>query len=280
VVERDRTQEVSGEGPESMPPPAPAEALPTEVPDTIRDVSFHTAVRGYDRHEVDRYVQRVNRAIAELEIARSPQSAVRHALDRVGEQTSGILHRARETADEITHTARSEAEETTARGRAEAREIVADARVEADRLVEEAEKEDATVARAKSQASEIVAAAKKEAEQIVTRADEQVVEHRAREEQRLEQLRSQTDEEVRSLRADTDAIEEERRHLFEEIHEMAVRLEGLAASARNSVEPESVTADANSPGNGDPQPRAARDPEPATGRDPRPILEDHPSGSS
>ena len=83
--------------------------VPGNVPGDVRDVTFHTSVRGYERREVDRYVQRVNRVIAELEIARSPESAVRHALDRVGEQTSGILQRARETADEIIHTARSEA---------------------------------------------------------------------------------------------------------------------------------------------------------------------------
>src|ERR1700724_1461787 len=73
--------------------------LSRRVPADIRDVSFHTAVRGYERREVDRYVQRVNTVIAELEIAGSPEAAVRHALDRVGEQTSGILQQARETAD-------------------------------------------------------------------------------------------------------------------------------------------------------------------------------------
>src|SRR5437764_10365622 len=112
-----------------------------QVPDSVRNVSFPTAVRGYERREVDRYVQRVNRVIAELEITRSPESAVRHALDRVGEQTSGILQRARETADEIIHTARSEAEDTTARGKAGARELIEDARAEADRVVDEARRQ-------------------------------------------------------------------------------------------------------------------------------------------
>src|SRR5437588_13093580 len=112
-----------------------------QVPSEVRDVSFHTAVRGYERREVDRYVQRVNRVIAELEVTRSPETAVRHALDRVGEQTSGILQRARETADEIIHTARSEAEETVVRGAAEAREIVANAREKAESLLADAESE-------------------------------------------------------------------------------------------------------------------------------------------
>src|SRR5919199_850433 len=65
-------------------------------PPELRDPTFSSAVRGYDRHEVDRYVERVNGLIAELQISGSPRAAVRHALDRVGEQTSGILQRARE----------------------------------------------------------------------------------------------------------------------------------------------------------------------------------------
>src|SRR5437763_14372530 len=156
MVERgqQRTERASRE-----PEPAPVSPARGQVPGDVRDVSFHTAMRGYERREVDRYVQRVNRVIAELEIARSPESAVRHALDRVGEQTSGILQRARETADEIIHTARSEAEESTARARAEAGEIVDQAREEAGRIVGEAE---ATVARGRSEANEIVAEAKKE----------------------------------------------------------------------------------------------------------------------
>ena len=47
------------------------------VPTEIRNVSFPVLVRGYERAAVDAYVQRVNRAIAELEVGRSPHAAVR-----------------------------------------------------------------------------------------------------------------------------------------------------------------------------------------------------------
>src|SRR5207248_10710102 len=138
MVERgqQRTERASRE-----PEPAPVSPARGQVPGDVRDVSFHTAMRGYERREVDRYVQRVNRVIAELEIARSPESAVRHALDRAGEQTSGILQHARATADEIIHTARSEAEETVERGRADAEEIAADARTQAEAILTDAEKQ-------------------------------------------------------------------------------------------------------------------------------------------
>jgi DivIVA domain-containing protein len=232
----------------------PVSSAPSQAPSDVRDVTFHTAVRGYERREVDRYVQRVNRVIAELEIARSPESAVRHALDRIGEQTSSILQRARETADEITHTARSEAEDTTERGRAEGRELVAAARAEAEEILADADTQanermaqgdrelaarrkqaeearaeaDSTLARAQISVNEIVTNAKEEAEQIVTRADAQAIERRGREEQRLEGLRQQAQLELDALRVDRDAIVEQRRRLVEEIHELAARLEAIA----------------------------------------------------
>src|SRR3954469_691908 len=67
----------------------------------LRDVRFSAAMRGYDREEVDRYVNRVNRVIAELQITAAPESAIRHALEQVTDETKGLLERAHETADEI-----------------------------------------------------------------------------------------------------------------------------------------------------------------------------------
>ena len=84
------------------------------LPEELRDPSFPAAVRGYDRRAVDAYIQNINRVVAELQVSGSPAAAVRQALDRVGEQTSGILRRARETAEEITRTAGEEEEPTVA----------------------------------------------------------------------------------------------------------------------------------------------------------------------
>jgi DivIVA domain-containing protein len=87
---------------------------------TARDVDFPIALRGYDRAAVDQYVEEVNRAIAELEISSSPQSAIRHALEQVSEETSGLLQRAHETADEIASRSRSQAEGRLQRAEREA----------------------------------------------------------------------------------------------------------------------------------------------------------------
>ncbi|HEX2496539.1 MAG TPA: DivIVA domain-containing protein, partial [Gaiellaceae bacterium] len=104
----------------------------------VRNVSFPGSVRGYDRDAVDAYVERVNAVIAELEIGSSPKAAVRHALEQVGEQTAGILQRAREAAEEITASARQEADASTARAKAEASELVVEASTRADRAQAEA----------------------------------------------------------------------------------------------------------------------------------------------
>jgi len=112
--------------------------LPMEVPDEeiagVRDVSFPIVMRGYDRAAVDAYVTRVNRIIAELQVSRSPQSAIRHALDQVSEETRGILERAHETADDITKRSQVQAAERVDQAEREAREIVADAEARVSEL--------------------------------------------------------------------------------------------------------------------------------------------------
>jgi DivIVA domain-containing protein len=111
---------------------------------TARDVDFPLALRGYDRDAVDRYVEEVNQAIAELEISASPQSAIRHALEQVSEETSGLLQRAHETADEITAGSRAQADDRLQRAQKEADEVRAVAEREAaetrERVTRETEK--------------------------------------------------------------------------------------------------------------------------------------------
>src|SRR3954453_13972374 len=101
--------------------------------DELREVTFPLAVRGYDRSAVDRYVEMVNRLIAELEISRSPESAVKHAVAQVSEETRGILERAHETAEEITARPRARADDRIQQAEREGAEI----REGAERRVEE-----------------------------------------------------------------------------------------------------------------------------------------------
>jgi DivIVA domain-containing protein len=107
---------------------------------SVRDASFPIALRGYDRDAVDAYVEDVNRVIAELEVGRSPQSAIRHALDQVSEETKGILERAHETADEITARSRAQADDRLQWAEREAREAIAAATERVHALESDAER--------------------------------------------------------------------------------------------------------------------------------------------
>jgi uncharacterized phage infection (PIP) family protein YhgE len=103
---------------------APLRTLPDD-PVAVVNADFPAALRGYDRLAVDAYVQRTSQLVAELQATRSPEAAVRRALERVGEQISGILQRAHDTAEQITAQSRGEAEDRLEQARAEAREIAA-----------------------------------------------------------------------------------------------------------------------------------------------------------
>ena len=105
----------------------------------IRSITFPAAIRGYDRDAVDAYVERVNRLIAELEISRSPESAVKHAVAQVSEETRGILERAHEAAEEITAKSRSRADDRLQQAEREAAEVRAQAEARVRELDADAE---------------------------------------------------------------------------------------------------------------------------------------------
>lgn len=103
---------------------APLSTLPDDPVPVVADPDFAIVLRGYDRDSVDDYVQRTSQLVAELQATRSPEAAVRRALERVGEEVSGILQRAHETASRITAQSRSEAEDRLEAARQEAAQIV------------------------------------------------------------------------------------------------------------------------------------------------------------
>src|SRR5205823_909447 len=73
---------------------APLARLPDDPLPLAADVDFPRVLRGYDPMAVDAYVKQTSQLVAELQATRSPEAAVRRALERVGEQISGILKRA------------------------------------------------------------------------------------------------------------------------------------------------------------------------------------------
>lgn len=113
----------------------PLANLPDDPVPEVSDVEFPIVLRGYDRLAVDAYVARTSQLVGELSAGRSPQAAVRRALERVGEEVSGILQRAHETAEEVTARSRAEAEDRVEAARREAEALLADARRQAEATV-------------------------------------------------------------------------------------------------------------------------------------------------
>jgi cell division septum initiation protein DivIVA len=105
----------------------PLSTLPDDPVGIAAAADFPITLRGYDRVAVDAYVRSTSQLVAELQATRSPEAAVRRALERVGEQIAGILQRAHETAEQITAQSRAEAEERLEAARREAHQIIAGA---------------------------------------------------------------------------------------------------------------------------------------------------------
>jgi len=104
---------------------APLANLPEDAVPLAADVDFPVVLRGYDRIAVDAYVERTSQLVAELQATRSPEAAVRRALERVGEQIAGVLQRAHDTSGQITAQSRREAEDRLDVARGEAVKITA-----------------------------------------------------------------------------------------------------------------------------------------------------------
>ena len=120
---------------------APLATLPDDALAIAAEPDFPVVLRGYDRVAVDAYVKKTSQLVAELQSTRSPEAAVRRALERVGEQISGILKRAHETAEQITNQSRGEAEDRLEAARQEATNLTSSAQervkeldVETDRI--------------------------------------------------------------------------------------------------------------------------------------------------
>src|SRR3954471_4970767 len=216
-----------------------------------RDIAFPAAMRGYERGAVDRYTQQVNRLIAELEMSASPESAVKHALDEVSEETRELLQRAHETAEEITARSRSraddrlqqaeqEAEALREAASREAQEIGERARHEAEQLLEGAEREASELLeKARSQAREVRDTSRREAQQlseVAAREAEEVRTTAQRETDALrtaarvdaEQQRETADSYAQELYRNAELVWRERRRLVDDIGSVGKHLVDVA----------------------------------------------------
>jgi DivIVA domain-containing protein len=171
----------------------------------VTEVEFSSARRGYERAEVDQYVERVSSIVVELEAMRSPDAVIERALADVGEETSSILRRARKAAEEIIADAESHARERIAAAEAQASEL----RQDADRYN----------ARLRAEGEQVLNDARSQGEEVVARAEADA--RRLRED--AERYRDQVSAHIDQLAQDRHRLIEDLRKLADQFHRTADR---------------------------------------------------------
>jgi DivIVA domain-containing protein len=171
----------------------------------VTEVEFSSARRGYERAEVDQYVERVSSIVVELEAMRSPDAVIERALADVGEETSAILRRARKAAEEIIADAEAHARQRGEAAEAQAREL----REDADRYS----------ARTRAEGEQVLSEARSQAQETDAQATADA--HRVREDadRYLEQVSTHIDQ----LAHDRHRLIEDLRKLADQFHRTADR---------------------------------------------------------
>lgn len=95
--------------------------------DKVRAKTFPVGLRGYDRMAVDAWKDELAKTIEDLESQAPRDTAVKRALEEVGQETAAILQRAHEAAEELTSRSRSQAEGRLQRAEAEAESAIKEA---------------------------------------------------------------------------------------------------------------------------------------------------------
>jgi DivIVA domain-containing protein len=130
--------------------------------DRIRNATFPSSRRGYDKNEVEKFLGRLADWLETGGGDESRSDAVKAELEKVGQRTGAILSQAEDSAQQI----RAEAEEE-ARGTVNSANLQAnEARAEADNYATE------TKAAADRDASEAIEAAQTEARRIIAEAEQ------------------------------------------------------------------------------------------------------------
>ncbi len=95
--------------------------------DRIRNATFPSSRRGYDKHEVEKFLSRLADWLETGGGDESRSDAVKRELERVGERTGAILSQAEESAQQIRSEAEGEARATLAEAKATAEKLRGDA---------------------------------------------------------------------------------------------------------------------------------------------------------
>lgn len=190
-----------------------------------RSVEFSVALRGYDRDQVDRYVEKMSRLITELEMSSSPEAAVRHALDEVSEETRDILQRAHQTAEEITARSRAKADDRLQTAERESQELREAAERQAGELREATARDVAELREVNGrEVAELRETAERETQQQRASAQRDVDDMRAAVRREAEETIEAAELRARELARSAETVWRERRRLIEDMRAVGEQL--------------------------------------------------------
>jgi DivIVA domain-containing protein len=201
----------------------------------VTGVDFSSSRRGYDRDEVDQFVERVSRIVVELEAMRSPDAVIERALADVGEETSAILRRARKAAEEIIADAEEHARDRSEQVEAQAREL----QEEADRYN----------ARVRADAEQVLSDARSEADQIVSHARAEAGRLRDDATTEVTRVRGDADRYRAQVTAHIEQLAQERHRLIEDLRKLADQFHRTADRALEQIPSHDISYE-GSEGNG------------------------------
>jgi DivIVA domain-containing protein len=237
--------------------------------DRIRNATFPAARRGYDKHEVEKFLARLADWLETGAGDESRSDVVKRELEKVGERTGAILAQAEESAQQIRAEAEEEARGTVNTANMEATET----RTEADNYARETRTSaDSYAQQARSEADEVLSSAQAQAEAQAREALE-AAEAQAR---RIVEEGLQRREDIEAVIAD---LVRRRNDVLDDTEELSAKLTATVSQHR----PEPGADEFAKPGELDPLARegteeevpveGARDEVPATAEHPGPEQE-------
>ncbi|MCE3267103.1 MAG: hypothetical protein K0S15_1812 [Solirubrobacterales bacterium] len=198
--------------------------------DRIRSATFPTSRRGYDKHEVEKFLARLADWLETGGGGESRSETVKRELERVGERTGAILSQAEESAQQI----RSEAEQLAREVTVESTAVAQKARTEADAYAEKTRREADVYANetrrdTDEEVAEIRSEAEEEARETITEAQAQAA--------RLVEAGTRRRDDIQAAIAD---LLRRRDEVLEDIGELSSRLRSIVGE-QQPAEAEPVT---------------------------------------
>ncbi len=190
--------------------------------DRIRNATFPSSKRGYDKHEVEKFLARLADWLETGAGDESRSDTVKRELERVGQRTGAILAQAEESAQQI----RAEAEEE-ARGTVNTANIEAtETRAETERYASETRASaDAYAQQTRQAADEEAAGARREAEQEA----QEVIASAQAQARRIVEEGTQRREDIEAVIAD---LVRRRNDVLADTEELTAKLTGAVSEHR------------------------------------------------